>query len=289
MEFVHENCKICGSDEFVLLHKTKQYHFGRCRNCGFFYLNPMPKMTEEEIRQFYQSYSYNRQFIQNFEEYRSLIQYSLEGKINTIKNLLEINNIDQSWKFLDIGCGGGGYVYAAKELGLEAHGVDIDANSCAFAQSMGLNVFNGELKEAGYPNGYFDIIQIKQVLEHISDPREFLSEVRRILSDRGIVVIDVPNQNGLIPNIKILLNWKNNEYGFLQPMRHLYAYTAESLKYLLEQIGLQVIKHFTSGPGDPIYYPLYKQKLPAKWAFRIASSLDMGSIIVAYVTKSHLV
>lgn len=179
-------------------------------------------------------------------------------------------------------------MYAAKELGLDAYGVDIDESSCAFAESMGINVFNGDLKEAGYPNGYFDIIQIKQVLEHISNPREFLSEVRRILSNRGIVVIDVPNQNGLIPKIKILLNLKDNEYGFLQPMRHLYAYTAESLKYLLEQTGLQVIKCFTSGPGDPIYYPLYKQKLLTKWAFRIVSGLDMGSIIVAYATKSHL-
>ena len=76
------------------------------------------------------------------------------------------------------------------------------------------------LAEAGYPNGYFDIIQIKQVLEHIYDPKEFLSEARRILSDRGVVVIDVPNQNGLIPRIKILLNLRDNECGFLQPMRH---------------------------------------------------------------------
>lgn len=106
MEFVHENCKICGSDAFVLLHKTKQYHFGRCRNCDFFYLNPMPKMTEEEIKQFYQHYSHNRQFIQHFEEYRPLTQCSLAGKISTIRNLLEISNIDQSRRFLDVGCGG---------------------------------------------------------------------------------------------------------------------------------------------------------------------------------------
>ena len=49
VEFTRENCKICGMDDFHLLRKSQKYHFGRCRNCGFFYLNPMPKMIEKGL------------------------------------------------------------------------------------------------------------------------------------------------------------------------------------------------------------------------------------------------
>ena len=260
MEFMHENCKVCRSDNFILLHKTEQYHFGRCHNCGFFYLNPMPKMTEEEIRQFYQDYDDDKQFIQMIERCKRLTWRSLKAKISIIRDLLG-HNIDQR-RFLDVGCGSGGYVYAAKELGLAAHGADIDESSCSFARSIGLDVSNVDIREVRYPNGYFDIIQVKQVLEHIYEPKEFLSEARRILSDRGIVVIDVLNQNGLIPRIKILLNLRDNEYGFLQPMRHLHAYTAGSLNTCWN-------------------------KLDSKW-----SSVLLQGLVILYITpctnKSHL-
>ena len=154
-----------------------------------------------------------------------------------------------------------------------------------FARSQGLNVFNSDINEAHYPNEYFDIIQIKQVLEHINNPKKFLLEVKHILKNRGVIIIDVPNQNGLIPKIKILLKIKSNEYGFLQPIRHLYAYTASSLKYLLQKTGFLVIKCLTSGPGNHLYYPLYRQSLLQKWIFKIATILNVGSILIVYAVK----
>lgn len=288
IEFTYINCNICGKDDFHLLQKSQKYHFGKCDNCGFYYLNPMPKMTEKILKTFYYNYNHNKQFIKNFEKYKPLIKRSLKNKLNVAKiSLGTTHNFMRSWKFLDIGCGGGSYVYAAKDLGLDSYGIDIDTNSCIFAKSQRLNVFNGNLNEAHYPNEYFDIIQIKQVLEHINDPKKFLLEVKRVLKNKGIIIIDVPNQNGLIPKIKILLKISNNEYGFLQPIRHLYAYTTRSLKILLQKTGFLVIKCLTSGPGDYIYYPLYGQFLLQKLFFKISTILNTGSVLVVYVTKMN--
>ena len=169
---------------------------------------------------------------------------------------------------------------------MKAHGIDIDKKSCLFAKSLGLNIFNGKIENANYPNNYFDIIQLKQVLEHIYQPKKLLAEIRRILNKNGILIIDVPNQKGLIPKIKILLNYPNNEYGFLQPLRHLYAYTAKSLKYLLEKNNFKIINYFTSYPGNSTYCPLYKQKLLQKILFKITNIFKKGSILVVYTKKS---
>ena len=181
---------------------------------------------------------------------------------------------------------GGGYVFAAEKLGLCAYGIDIDEKSCSFAKSLGLNIFNGEISDANYSNNCFDIIQCKQVLEHIYSPNKLLSEIKRILNKNGVLIIDVPNQKGFIPKMKVLINFKKDEYGFLQPPRHSYAYTIKSLKYLLEKNNLKIINHFTSYPGNPTYCPLYKQKLLQKILFKITNIFKGGSILVVYVKKS---
>ena len=278
---MYENCKLCGNNKFILLHKTSKYNYVKCSCCGVFSVNPLPKIPD----QFYNDYEFNKTFIELFDEYKLLYKNSLIGKLRRIEGLLNKALKVKQMRFLDIGCGGGEYVYAAKELGLEAHGIDVDEKSCIFAKSLGLNIKNTDLINANYPENFFDVIQAKQVLEHIPEPKEFLLEVQRILKKDGVLMLDVPNQEGLIQKLKIILNLKSEEYGFLQPMRHIFAYNKESLNFILKKIGLKIIFCQTSWPGDPVDYPLYKQKVIQKIMFKFAASINMGSVLVVYAQK----
>ena len=104
----YEKCHICGSNKFLLLHKTPKYNFGKCLNCGIFYINPMPKIQNNGAKKFYDDYSYNRAFIKFHENYKSLFRLSLRSKLKKIKSLLNQGSTNRSLKFLDVGCGGGG-------------------------------------------------------------------------------------------------------------------------------------------------------------------------------------
>lgn len=88
-------------------------------------------------------------------------------------------------RFLDIGSGGGNYLEVANELNWNSFGVEIDMENIKKTKNLGLNVFCGTLQDAHYPDNYFDLIQIKQVLEHVPDPNFIIKETFRILKGGG--------------------------------------------------------------------------------------------------------
>ena len=57
------------------------------------------------------------------------------------------------------------------------------------------NVFEGDLSKANFPDRYFDLVTLYNVLEHTHNPQESLKEIRRILKDGGFLAIQVPNIN----------------------------------------------------------------------------------------------
>ena len=273
MEFNEVNCNLCGSNNFVPLKVTKQYRFGRCRECGLLYVNPMPKIVNEIASSFYHDYKrYNNlRKLAKRRDYLELHRIAFEQKIKNVEKLVGRGTIT---RFLDIGCGEGWYVKVAQEKGYESHGVQIDKEACLFAkQELGVSVFNGILEQANFNDDYFDIIQIKQVLEHVFVPMALLREISRITKNRGIVILEVPNQKGLIPKAKILFRLREDEYGFLQPPRHLYAYSSDTLKAMLNKSGLNVVKEVVTVPGDKVYYPLIKQGLLRRVIFAIIKSI----------------
>jgi 2-polyprenyl-3-methyl-5-hydroxy-6-metoxy-1,4-benzoquinol methylase len=69
-----------------------------------------------------------------------------------------------------------------------------------------LNVITGDLLSARYPDDFFDIITMFDVLEHLPNPIETLTECSRIIKRGGILIIETLNTDSLI--FKILKqNW----------------------------------------------------------------------------------
>lgn len=101
-------------------------------------------------------------------------------------------------KVLDLGCNVG---YGSAELatsGAEVFGVDVSekaitkARSIAYKSGVSFSVIDG--KKLPFPNAYFDLVVSCQVIEHIVDVSEYLSEIRRVLTHDGIVIFSTPNR-----------------------------------------------------------------------------------------------
>ncbi len=91
---------------------------------------------------------------------------------------------------LDIGCAKGYLVYAFRNLGLEAYGVDISE----YATSQGPpeirnRLFNVDVEHEQLPFGdeTFDLVNATEILEHLINHKSLLSEIRRVLKAQGIV------------------------------------------------------------------------------------------------------
>ena len=89
-------------------------------------------------------------------------------------------------RVLDVGCGSGHYLAIAQRvLGVEAYGIEPYSYDKNFAENNHLDIFNGTLEEASYPDAFFDVITLNHVLEHVSNPAATFSELRRFSAQVG--------------------------------------------------------------------------------------------------------
>ena len=151
----------------------------------------------------------------------------------------------QSNKLLDLGCGAGDLLEAARRNGWQAQGVDVAEHVVNHVRQRGFEVFEGELHEAGFPAGKFDVVTAAELLEHISDPRALLQEVARILRPGGLFWTTTPHARGISARM-LGLQWR-----CIWPPEHLQLFSIRGLKALLREAGFRDIRVDTTG-GNPV-------------------------------------
>lgn len=87
-----------------------------------------------------------------------------------------------------------------------------------------------------YEDGFFDTIYMGQVLEHIRNPGIVLREIKRVLKDDGVFVLDVPNPYSLFRILKYFFKRKES----LGDITHLIFWTPASLKAILRDSGFVI-------------------------------------------------
>lgn len=116
------------------------------------------------------------------------------------------NNIPASARrFLDVGCGYGGFLVAFSKVGMEVIGIEIDPNQIAYAEENCLDhnlqdcVFLGDILDTNFIQqlGTFDVITCFDVIEHVSDADQALKNMVSLLNPGGILVLEIPNKNSI--------------------------------------------------------------------------------------------
>lgn len=102
---------------------------------------------------------------------------------------------DLPTNFLDIGASTGTLMFKFQQaFGCEVTGVEPGAAYRAFAEEKGLVVYDSiDALIAAQPEK-FDLISLVHVLEHLPDPVEALSRIKKdLLSEKGRLLLEVPN------------------------------------------------------------------------------------------------
>jgi SAM-dependent methyltransferase len=149
-------------------------------------------------------------------------------------------------RLLDIGCGSKPY----KELFVvdEYVGLDIDSEITR-KRNLAEVLYDGKLFPL--PSNSFDSALCNQVLEHVFNPDEFLSEIYRVLKPNGKLLLTLP------------FVWDEHE----QPYDYA-RYSSFGLKSLLEKNGFHVLDHKKIGADVTIIFQLinaYIFKVIQKW------------------------
>jgi len=186
-------CNLCGSEDAVLLFDTYDrllrlsgsYRFVRCRVCGLVYVNPQPTW-DERAPHYGPSYrGYHRLETERSSIQRRAMEYGLYKRYRLVATC------SRGGRLLDAGCGGGDFLSRMRrEAGWQVYGLERVRQIALTAHRFhGLNVVVGDLIQAGFASGYFDVVTLWAALEHLSDPMQGLRECARILRPGGALVI----------------------------------------------------------------------------------------------------
>ena len=108
----------------------------------------------------------------------------------------QIKNISEC-RILDAACGTGYGSYYLSERAKEVIGIDNSPKAIAFCRKKynrkNLTFMQMNCIDLKFNDGYFDAVVTLDTIEHVSDDRRFLSEIRRVLKNNGICIISTPN------------------------------------------------------------------------------------------------
>jgi SAM-dependent methyltransferase len=160
---------------------------------------------------------------------------------------------------LDVGCGGGLFLGMMRERGYSVVGLDFSREAAAMAwKRQQAPAVCGDLTNAPLRAGSFAGITMFHVLEHLPDPRAYLTAARELLEPDGRLVVQVPNA----------ASWQFRLLGCrwsgVDVPRHLFDFRARDVEKLLEDCGMAVVRRK--------YFSLRDN--PAGLASSVAPALD---------------
>lgn len=203
----------------------------RCNNCGHVFQSP--RLSDNDIIKSYQNKKEFYESLPNKNNMRSL-------NIINSKRILMIEKFVKG-KILDIGCGFGNLLSAARQRGWETYGVEVSSHMANVAKKYG-KVKESVIEKAVYPRDFFDAITMFDVLEHVSDPQRTLKACNNILKKGGILVIQTPSSDSVYAKIR----GKNWDYFGLQ---HLNYFSLNDIRSILAKNGFRISKIYY---GDEI-------------------------------------
>ena len=234
-------CLCSGTDYepvYVFTEPTK-FEVARCTSCGLARTLPVP--YENEL---------------NAEVYLEVpFEEVLQKEALWCSHFTPLLQTAQRYKitghFLDVGCGVGLLVKMAAEAAFDAFGVEISRPAALYGkEKLGLKIVPTDLAAAGFPTGFFDVVTMSQVLEHIAHPKDLLGEIHRVLKPDGILIVESPNIAGWVASLL------GSKWGGFQPQWHVWQFTPSSITACLKRFGflpLEVTCHHNIYMGLPLH------------------------------------
>jgi len=212
----------------------KNLKFKLCNICGHIFLSTLPneKILDILYKKYYLYFSAKKQKKFSITLRENLFMTELEK--------LRLNNKNT----LEIGCNDGYLLNLLNKKKYKVTGVE-PGSSANMAKKNGIKVY----KEYFSPNLFkkrnenFDIIICRHLIEHIKKCDNFIVNLKKILSNDGIIALE-------LPNVEHYVKKSSSETFFLQ---HYHYFSTYSVKKLFSQNGMKVFK-IVNFSGDMVVF-----------------------------------
>ena len=219
----------------VAFSQEPPVRLARCGGCGHIYRNPRER--EETLTADYEADAPGDDVL------RAL--FETQRRTYAAQALRLTNVVGRCGRGVEVGSYAGGFLAAARDLGWTFDGVDISGRAAAFARTQGFRVTQGRIEDMQF-DGTLDAVAIWNTFEQLYDSRSAVAAARRLLRDRGVLALRVPNG-------EFYAHWRGKVHGVMGaaaermlvhnnlltfPYRQ--GFTAGSMERLLTGFGFEI-------------------------------------------------
>lgn len=222
------------------------YDIVACESCGFRHVLPLPSLhaLEREYRENYYG-TEKPTFLAHAGEDQPWFALAQADRLESMERLLP----PARRRLLDIGCGPGFFLSAAKQRGWTAQGIEPSRQAASHARDLGVAVTEGFFgKDTAAQLGRFDAITLTNMLEHVPDPIAILEQARDCLEPGGVICVGVPND--FSPFQAAGRAAVGAGAWWVAPPHHLNYFDFESLSGLLTRLGFTPKERTTVFPME---------------------------------------
>ena len=218
-------CPSCDEASTNTVHASADYTLRRCTKCDLVFADPMLG-GDSSYYQAHLVYA-NRTALDIQHERAHLDSRRCACMLELTKG---------GARTLDIGCGCGAFVAFARDEGRESYGIDFNDQHIR----LGKTVFNlkdslmiGDILSMPQEWSEFDLVTMFEVIEHLPNPEEVISQVYRRLRKGGYLAISCPNEARWQPMGRIFVDY---------PPHHLTRWTPDCLRGFLERNSFEHVR-----------------------------------------------
>jgi SAM-dependent methyltransferase len=286
-------CPLCGSMDMVVIRPathppsvtaeelrklysaSSAHHLDdqvvECSSCSLVYVNPRPA-TELTVSSY--ADAVDPTFVAQNENRIAAFRRSLRGVLKKFGW-----SGGEGRRLLDIGCAGGAFPAAARDLGFQPVGVEPSRWMADFARrTYGLEVRDGILERGMFPPASFDVVTLWDVIEHVPQPHEVLTIAFDLLRPGGLLLVNYPDVGSMAARVL------GRSWPFWLSV-HLFYYTRTTIARQLSRAGFSLLWQEACFPSLPLdyvlqratpYFPLFG------WLMPLARGLGLSRMAVLY-------
>lgn len=224
-------CPVCGGTRLRRLFSRGSWTYRACAECGHHFA-ALPTAEAESLDELYQDeYA-------GFREdpvFQGIIRERLRNDFGS--------RVPAGGRILDVGCGNGEFMAAAREAGYRVTGTDISVPGVELCRSRGLDAVAGDFLTLPF-EGEYEAVTMWDVIEHLTDPAAFVARARSLLRPGGYLVIKTP---GVTDRMFAMVKVVPSMAASVLHDDHVQFFTAGSFARLAERTGFAGVETLRLG------------------------------------------